>query len=42
VLQGKLRLAEFVERHPLADINRVIEAAHAGGLQRRAILVPGI
>ena len=42
VLQGKLRLAEFVERHPLTDINRVIEAAHAGGLQRRAILVPGI
>jgi 6-hydroxycyclohex-1-ene-1-carbonyl-CoA dehydrogenase len=40
VLQGGVRLTGFVERHPLADINRVIEAAHGGSLQRRAILVP--
>jgi len=40
VLEGKVRLAGFIERHPLADINRVIEAAHSGSLQRRAILVP--
>ncbi len=40
VLEGKVRLTGFIERHPLADINRVIETAHSGGLQRRAILVP--
>ncbi|MCC7461443.1 MAG: 6-hydroxycyclohex-1-ene-1-carbonyl-CoA dehydrogenase [Gammaproteobacteria bacterium] len=40
VLGGKVRLEGFVERHPLMEINRVIEAAHEGSLQRRAILVP--
>jgi 6-hydroxycyclohex-1-ene-1-carbonyl-CoA dehydrogenase len=40
VVQGKVRLAEFVEHHPLGDINRVIGAAHSGGLQRRAIMIP--
>ena len=41
VLAGKVRLAGFIERHPLVDVNRVVTTAHAGGLQRRAILVPG-
>jgi len=40
VLDGKVRLAPFIERHPLDDINRVFEAAHAHQLKRRAILVP--
>jgi 6-hydroxycyclohex-1-ene-1-carbonyl-CoA dehydrogenase len=40
VLDGKIALAPFVERHPLDDINRVFAAAHAHRLQRRAILVP--
>jgi len=39
VLQGRVRLEGFIERHPLAEINRVITAAH-GGVRRRPILVP--
>ena len=41
VLDGKVRLAPFIERHPLDDINRIFQAAHAHELKRRAILVPG-
>jgi 6-hydroxycyclohex-1-ene-1-carbonyl-CoA dehydrogenase len=40
VLDGKVRLAPFIERHPLDDINTVFEAAHTHALTRRAILVP--
>ena len=40
VLDKKVELGAFVERHPLADINRVFEDAHAHKLTRRAILVP--
>lgn len=40
VLDGKINLADFVERHPLADINKVFEDVHAHKLTRRAILVP--
>lgn len=40
VLSGKVRLAPFVERRPLDDINAVFEAVHAGKLTRRQILVP--
>jgi len=41
VLDGKIALAPFVERHPLDDINEIFTAAHAHQLSRRAILVPG-
>jgi 6-hydroxycyclohex-1-ene-1-carbonyl-CoA dehydrogenase len=41
VLDGKVKLAPFVERHPLDDINRVFADAHAHKLTRRAVLVPG-
>jgi len=41
VLDGKIALAPFVERHPLNAINAVFAAAHARTLTRRAILVPG-
>jgi 6-hydroxycyclohex-1-ene-1-carbonyl-CoA dehydrogenase len=41
VLDGKIALAPFVERHPLSDINEVFAAAHAHKLGRRAVLVPG-
>jgi len=41
VLDGKIALAPFVERHPLNGINEVFAAAHARKLTRRAILVPG-
>jgi 6-hydroxycyclohex-1-ene-1-carbonyl-CoA dehydrogenase len=40
VLNGRVKVAPFVEKHPLSDINRVFEAVHAGELKRRAILVP--
>jgi 6-hydroxycyclohex-1-ene-1-carbonyl-CoA dehydrogenase len=40
VLDGKVKVGPFVERHPLDDINRVFEAAHAHELTRRAVLVP--
>ncbi len=37
---GRIRVSPFVERHPLAEINRVFEAAHRGELVKRAVLVP--
>jgi 6-hydroxycyclohex-1-ene-1-carbonyl-CoA dehydrogenase len=40
VLDGKIKVAPFVEKHPLCDINRVFEATHSGALKRRAVLVP--
>ena len=40
VLQGRIKLVPFVEKHPLSEINRTFEAAHHGGLQRRAVLIP--
>lgn len=42
VLNGRLKVAPFVEKHPLRDINRIFEAAHAGALARRAVLVPSL
>jgi 6-hydroxycyclohex-1-ene-1-carbonyl-CoA dehydrogenase len=40
VLDGKIALAPFIERHPLKNINEVFAAAHDHKLTRRAILVP--
>ena len=40
VLSGKIKVTSFVEKHPLAEINQVFEAVHAGQLSRRAVLVP--
>lgn len=40
VLDGKIALAPFVERHPLGEINEVFAAAHGHKLTKRAILVP--
>jgi 6-hydroxycyclohex-1-ene-1-carbonyl-CoA dehydrogenase len=40
VLNGRVKVAPFVEKHPLRDINSIFEAAHTGGLKRRAVLVP--
>ena len=40
VLDGKVKVAPFVEQHPLDDINQVFEAAHNHELKRRAVLVP--
>jgi len=40
VLSGRVKVAPFVERHPLDQINQVFEAVHHGDLKRRAVLVP--
>ena len=40
VLDGRVKLAPFVERHPLSEINRVLADVHERKLTRRAILVP--
>lgn len=40
VMDGRVKVGQFVEKHPLRDINQVFEAAHAGLLKRRAVLVP--
>ncbi len=40
VLDGRVKLSQFVERHPLSEINRVFADVHAHKLTRRAILVP--
>jgi 6-hydroxycyclohex-1-ene-1-carbonyl-CoA dehydrogenase len=40
VLGGRVKVAPFVERHPLDEINQVFEAVHHGELKRRAVLVP--
>lgn len=40
VIEGRIKVAPFVERHPLAEANNVLEAAHHGRLSRRAVLVP--
>jgi 6-hydroxycyclohex-1-ene-1-carbonyl-CoA dehydrogenase len=36
----KIRVRPFVERHPLDEVNGVLDAADAGTLQKRAVLVP--
>jgi 6-hydroxycyclohex-1-ene-1-carbonyl-CoA dehydrogenase len=38
--EGRIKVSPFVEKHPLAEINAVLDAAHAGTLQKRAVLVP--
>ncbi len=40
VLDGRVKLAPFVEQHPLDSINDIFEAAHAHKLTKRAVLVP--
>ena len=40
VLENKIQIKPFVERHPLEQINQVFGDAHAHKLTRRAILVP--
>lgn len=40
VLDGKVKVAPFVEKRPLEDINKVFHDVHAGGVKRRVVLVP--
>ncbi len=40
VLDGRIQVAPFVERHPMDDINDIFDSVHAGKLARRAVLIP--
>ena len=40
VLDGRIKVAPFVEHHKLSEINDVFAAVHAGKIARRAVLVP--
>lgn len=41
VLDGRVQVGRFIEKHPLDDVNRVFAAVHSGEIRRRAVLVPG-
>ncbi len=40
IMDGKVKIAPFVEQRPLAEINAIFQAVHDGKFTRRAILVP--
>jgi 6-hydroxycyclohex-1-ene-1-carbonyl-CoA dehydrogenase len=40
VLDGKVKVKPFVERHPLDRINEIFEAVHHRQISKRVILVP--
>ncbi len=39
-LEGKVQVKPFVERHPLAEINRIFEAVYHREISRRVVLTP--
>ncbi|MCL4791297.1 MAG: 6-hydroxycyclohex-1-ene-1-carbonyl-CoA dehydrogenase [Gammaproteobacteria bacterium] len=40
VLDGRVQVSPYIEKHPLRDINAVFDAVHRGEIRRRAVLVP--
>lgn len=40
IADGRIAVRPYVERHALSEVNEVLDAAHRGGLERRAVLVP--
>lgn len=40
VLSGQVAITPFIERHPMARVNEVLAALHAGRLRRRPVLIP--
>jgi 6-hydroxycyclohex-1-ene-1-carbonyl-CoA dehydrogenase len=38
--EGRIQVKPYVEKHPLSEINQVLEDAHHGKLAKRAVLVP--
>lgn len=39
-MDGKVKIAPFVEQRPLDEINEIFQSVHDGKFARRAILVP--
>jgi 6-hydroxycyclohex-1-ene-1-carbonyl-CoA dehydrogenase len=42
IRQGKVHVKPFVSFHPLSEVNDILEKAHQGALEHRAVLVPGM
>ena len=40
VLDGKVKVGPFIERHPLSELNAVFDAVHRGAITRRAVMTP--
>jgi 6-hydroxycyclohex-1-ene-1-carbonyl-CoA dehydrogenase len=40
IRKGKVQVKPFVSFHPLDEVNEVLDRAHHGALERRAVLVP--
>ncbi|MHB1122169.1 MAG: 6-hydroxycyclohex-1-ene-1-carbonyl-CoA dehydrogenase [Ramlibacter sp.] len=40
VLDGKVQVAPFVEKHPLSQINAIFDAVHKHEIRKRVVLVP--
>ena len=40
VLDGKVDVTQLVERHPMSQINALLNALHAGSLKSRPVLIP--
>jgi 6-hydroxycyclohex-1-ene-1-carbonyl-CoA dehydrogenase len=40
IAEGRIKVRPYVEKHPLAEINDVLTAAHHGKLEKRAVMVP--
>jgi len=40
IAKGRIQVRPFAEKHPLSEINAVLEEAHHGKLRKRAVLVP--
>jgi len=38
--KGRIRIKPYIEKHPMKEINSILEAAHHGRLSKRAVLVP--
>jgi len=40
VLDGRVQISPFIETRPMSTIRETFEQAHAGELDKRAILIP--
>jgi 6-hydroxycyclohex-1-ene-1-carbonyl-CoA dehydrogenase len=40
VIDGKVKVAPFIEIRPMSQIQKAFEDGHKGGLDKRIVLVP--